>query len=74
MLLCLMEAMITLRNDNKIVPLSGFGLVTYRIPVSNMTVTAFYLFLVKQLSVISRNLFSYAYRTSTRRPLLCQNT
>jgi hypothetical protein len=69
-----MEAMITLRNDNKIVPLSGFELGAYGMPVSNMTVTAFYLFLVEQFSVISRNVFSYAYRTSTRRPLLCQNT
>jgi len=47
-LLCLKEA-ITLRHANKIVPLSGFELVAYRIQVSNMAVTAFCLLLSSNL-------------------------
>ena len=47
-LLCLKEA-ITMRHANIIIPLSGFELVAYRIQVSNMTLTVFYLFLSSNL-------------------------
>jgi len=41
--------MINLGKYKEIVPLSGFELVTYRIQVSNMIVTAFDFFLLSSL-------------------------
>jgi hypothetical protein len=50
---CSNVAMVTLCNDNEIVPLSGFQLPAYSIQVSKITVTAFDLFISTYFFLIS---------------------